>query len=156
MSIYDPLSEALGIEPMNNPTYLKIEINDQEIISEYRSVWTGKKHTEESKELIRQKALGRKRTEEWKISHSKMMTGKKHSLESRLKRSVKLSGSKNPMFGKKHTELSNQNRRMSTGHKIVIDDIVYFSRREAAKKIGVSRPTIDYWLKKGKAKMVHG
>lgn len=47
----------------------------------------GKKHSDETKNKIRQKAIGRK-----------------YSLESKLKNKDKNKGSNNPFFGKKHTE----------------------------------------------------
>ena len=107
----------------------------------------GKQHTEETKEAIRHMAIGRKMPDDWGKKHAEKLRGKKHTLESRLKRGMK--GEANPMYGKHWSEEQKLQRVIKQGMRVTIDGIVYNSKREAAKLLGVSRPTIDNWIKNG-------
>lgn len=152
MSIYDPLSIALGIEPQSNLSYLnEIIIEEYDTIEVYKSVWTGCKHTDHSKRLISMKATGRKKPNGWCERHSEKIKGRKHTVETRKKISISLSGQNNPMYGMKHSDEDKRIRRKVLGQKVIVNDIEYDSKREAAKFLNVSRSTIDYWLKNGKA-----
>ena len=107
----------------------------------------GLKHTEETKKLIREKAIGRKKPEGWGKRHAEKLRGKKHTLESRLKRIRR--GKDNHMYGKTWNDEQKRQRRLKLGMKVTIDGVEYESKRQAAKLLGVSRPTIDNWLKNG-------
>lgn len=107
----------------------------------------GLKHSEETKESIRQKATGRKKPEGWGERHAAKLRGKKHTLESRMKRGMK--GITNPMFGKKWSDEQKRQRTLKMGMNVTIKGVEYASKREAAKVLGVSRPTIDNWVRNG-------
>lgn len=107
----------------------------------------GIKHTDETKRLIGQKAKGREKPKGWGERHAAKLRGRKHSLESRMKRGMK--GKDNPMFGKKWTDEQKRQRTIKMGMKVTIKGIEYASKREAAKALGVSRPTIDNWVRNG-------
>ena len=87
----------------------------------------GKKHSKESIEKIRNSKKGKSITEK---TRQKMRENNK--------------GCKNPNFGKK-----SPNRR-----KLIINEIIYNSRKEASIKLEISLPTIYNWLKNGKAKNI--
>lgn len=127
MSIYCPLSEALGILPPSNP----IDYNDIDCveISSGGSGFQGRKHSPETKLAMSQ----------WVRTD-----------ECRRKMSLKLSGKNNPMYGKKHTVESNIKRTKSLGSKVSVDGVIYNSIREAGRRIGVSKTTIRTWLKEKK------
>lgn len=77
-------------------------------------------HTEESKELMRQKAIGKKHSEETKKRISEIQKRKINSEESNLKRSKSLQGNKNAVgnqirSGSTHSEVSR--KKMSEAHK---------------------------------------
>lgn len=69
MKIYDPIAEALGIECSHKIDYSNLKDHSSSEYSKYATYGGGgagelngmwnKKHTEETKELIRQKAIGR-------------------------------------------------------------------------------------------------
>ena len=107
MAIYDPLSEALGIEPTENPTYLEpINIEDLDLIESP----SGFPHSEETKLLMSRVAKGRVFTEEHKSNIGKSKIGKSPD-KSHLR------GKNNPVYGRKRPEhtkrMSGENNPMS-------------------------------------------
>lgn len=102
----------------------------------------GRKHSEESKEKIRQSNLGkvksRESIEKWKLSFH----GYKHSDESILKIKKALMGVNNPFYGKKHTEEAkkkigekNKGNKSFSGKKHKIESI------EKIKQKTIGRPS---------------
>jgi len=86
---------------------------------------SGRKHSEATKEKLRQLAMGRPASKETREKRRRAMTGKTQTPESNQKRSRALKGDKNPMYGKtgdqnpmfgrKHSEESK--RKMSETRK---------------------------------------
>lgn len=83
----------------------------------------GRKHSEETKEKIREKAKNRK-------------------------------GERSGMYGKHHTDETKDYLKKLYGKKVKINNIIYYSIREAAKEMNVDPSTIRYWVKKGKAEYI--
>lgn len=79
----------------------KMSKSQKEYFSKNSSPFKGKKHTEESKRLLSEKAKGRKASEETKKKLSEINKGKVISQETRDKISKALSGDRNPMYGKR-------------------------------------------------------
>ena len=80
----------------------------------------GKKHTEETKQILREKCAnfgekngfyGKKHSEETKNKISQSKLGKERTVESRLKQSSSVSGKNNHFYGRKHSEESIQKIR---------------------------------------------
>jgi hypothetical protein len=80
--------------------------------------------------------------------------GVKHSTTTRKLMSEIKVGKNNPFYGKKHSKES----RSKMGHqkrcrKIIIDNVLYNSQKEAAEILGKSKALISKWVKTGKAKV---
>ena len=81
----------------------------------------GYKHSEEVKQRIRESNLNTTRPDSWYDNHSKAMAKRKGVPNAKCFKSVEVNG------------------------------IVYKSVNEACEKVGISRPTLYKWMKKGKA-----
>lgn len=81
----------------------------------------GYKHSEEVKQRIRESNLNATRPDSWYDNHSKAMAKRKGVPNAKCFKSVEVNG------------------------------IVYNSVNEACEKVGISRPTLYKWMKKGKA-----
>lgn len=132
MSIYCPLSEALGIKTSISILDIKEEFSDQ-YYNELPPWNKGLKHTEHTKRLISEKAKGRtsprkgvvlseetkrKISETRKGQHAgckNPMYGRQHSDETRENwsriRKGRNVGENNPMYGRKHAEEKRQKIR---------------------------------------------
>ena len=78
----------------------------------------GMKHSEETKEKLRQFFIGKKLCPQHKENISKSLIGKKRTQEQRLKLSQSKMGYKNPLFGKHLTD--EQKRKLSERNKNLI------------------------------------
>jgi hypothetical protein len=127
MSIYDPLSIALGIEPHPNLSYLNKIIIEELILLDKVSPTM----SEETKKVL---------SDLW-INYWK---DREYPQELRDKISKSLKGR---VFTKEHR------RKQSEAQKkpIMINDKEYDSGRSAAKDLRVSPACIVKWLKNGKA-----
>lgn len=111
----------------------------------------GKKHTEETKNILSIKA------KDYHKNNPNPMLGKSLSKEARKKISIassKRTGNKNSFYGKTHTE-ENKNKmklarlgRIPTNAKVVlIDGFKYASIEEASRKLSIPPTTISYRCK---------
>ena len=116
MSIYDPISEALGILPSDKP----IVYSDSEYVPFVPGAFVGQKHTEETKRLISEIHKGIPKgpqSEEHRKNIGKSKRGIRLNLndDQKRKRSEKFLGDKNPFFGKSHS--LETRLRISEGNK---------------------------------------
>lgn len=116
MSIYDPLSTALGITPQENLSYLN-EIDHLELAqSKNTALWLGKTHTTETIEKMRLADKSYMKSDEYRRKVSDAKKGKPNDKlkgrviteksiekmrETKRKNYVK---EQHPMFGKKHRQ----------------------------------------------------
>lgn len=96
-------------------------------------------HSEETKQKISFTQQGKKNS----------FYGRKHSKESLEKMSIALSGKNNPMYGKNHSEKARKKIAAKASVKIMINDVIYPSIKEAAERNNTSENTIRNWVKKG-------
>ena len=105
----------------------------------------GKRHSEETKNLIKEKAR-----ERYLIKENNPFYGKTHTEETKEKiRATKLAKTQEPgyinhMVGVKRSEdyKLNMSRNMTTNKLVVIDDIEYHSQSEAGRKLKLDISTI--------------
>ena len=141
MSIYCPLSKALGIE--STVSILDVDINPstEELIESSIPPWNkGLSHSEETKERIRLKALGRPSPRKGVILSEET---KKKISEAKTPQNK---GSSNPMYGKKHTE--DTKKRWSEIRKDVTPWNKGIKHSEETKQ-----KLKDAWLKRKQKKM---
>ncbi len=113
----------------------------------------GKKHTEETKEKLRQIQTGKKHTEESKKKMSESRKGEKSYLYGKK-------GELHPCFGKKQSEESIKKRTEGRkgkkiskeivdkfSHKVIINDIEYPSIAEASRQLSINNKIIRARLK---------
>lgn len=115
----------------------------------------GKKHSEETKEKMRQKALGRKASDQARLNMSKSHKNRIVSNETRIKLSIANSGSNHHQYGRKVSEETKRKisqtliKNNLSKQKKVIDlktGIIYNSYKELAEEIGVKYSTLKTWL----------
>ena len=110
---------------------------------------------------------GKKATLETKKKQSKSQKGKIITKETREKMSLSHMGNKHTNDTIQKISLSNTGKTISTKDrnrllyysnskkkKVIINNTIYESITEAAEKNNVTRQTIQYWIKKGKAKII--
>jgi hypothetical protein len=104
MSIYDPLAKALGIEPIENPSYLNEDYDPKVYGDHIPGPFSGQKHTEESRSMIARAHMGKTYSQDTLEKMRLAKVGKKMSDETKRKMSESRLGDKNGFFGKKHTQ----------------------------------------------------
>jgi hypothetical protein len=103
---------------------------------------TGKKHSDETKAKIAQKAIGRIPSDETKVKISKAFKGRKFSETHLEKLRLAGLGNKNGIGNKGNAGKPAHNRK-----KCLIDGIVYESSWSASKALGLLASTIRYRCK---------
>ena len=143
----------------------KNDIPAPPVISGRNHPMYGKKHSENTKKILREKALKRNPISEetrLKISQANKGKGRPHTKESieKMKKSAlrrlpisketrsKMSKSQK---GRHHKEETKLKLRKKNGRKIKIDGVVYQSFKEAANSYGLTRTAMYRWIKNGKA-----
>jgi len=130
MSIYDPLSEALGIESSGNLDYLNpIRKQDLELILEVPPCMS-----EETKKVL---------SDYWKDYWSDKVYPQ--YLRDKISKSLK-----GRVFSEQHLLRKSEAQK----RKISVNGITYDSGQEAAKVLGVSPACIVKWAKNGKANYI--
>ena len=111
------------------------------------------KHSEETKQKIRDVNIGKTHTKETKQKISSKNKGKVLTETHKTKISNALKGNKNPFFGKKHTEETKEKmRNAQTGSKnhnskrVICDNIIFVSVKECADYYGVNDKVMRNWL----------
>ena len=166
----------IGVHSTNDPddSYLGSGINIIESIKKYgkdnftKEVLfdfpTRKEASDKEKELVTEEFVLRQDTYnastggigytgDYKRGKDHHMYGNVPSEETRRKLSEGKKGKNNPMYGvslsgEKHW---NYGKTGLCGKKVSVNGVIYNSCREAAKAVGKSEGTFNYWLKKGKA-----
>lgn len=117
MSIYQNLSEALGV-PYDPAPGTKINNSTHYFDEKVPSPFKGKKHTDESKELIAAAHRGKVYSEVTLQRMRKAKLGKKASEETKQKLSLAKRGTLNNFYGKSHSQESlEKNRQAHLGKK---------------------------------------
>jgi hypothetical protein len=141
MSIY--LNKALSqiFEVSYDSSLDNIETNNKNIIPhESYHFFTGKNHTEETKQKISESQRGNqfakdsKRNQQW---YDKNIGN--------------WSKEKNGMYGKSHSIEARQKISESKKKQITVNNMLFSSAKEAAIYYKVSQQTMCKWVKKGKA-----
>jgi hypothetical protein len=130
MSIYDPLSLALGITPQENPSYMD-DIDFEELgHTKNTGLWIGKNHTPETIEKMKLIDKSYMKTEEYRSKVSRAKKGRPNDKlkgriitqesiekmrETKHKNYIK---EKHPMFGKKHSEETLEKMRLTKRLKL--------------------------------------
>ena len=111
----------------------------------------GKTHSPEVKEAARNRKASRKTREKMSNSAKKKFDIHPEMRDNMSKFASERVGSKNPFYGRKHSEetkakLSEINKGNIPGNsiKISIDDVVYFSFKEASSALGIPHTTIRW------------
>lgn len=125
--------------PMKNP---EIAAKVSKTKSGQPGSFKGKHHSEEIKQILREKTLNL-----GFIGEKHPMYGKKHSEEVRKKISNKIEGENHPLFGKHLSKTTKEKLSASKCEKVISPEgKVYNSVREAANSTGIHRTTLSKWL----------
>ena len=127
--------------PMKNPEVAKKVSNFKKFQEPF---FKGKHHSEQTKQILREKTLSLN----WK-GENHPMYGKKHTDETRKKISDKLKGELHPLYGKHLKETTKA--KLSEKHKEAVispEGIEYPSIRDAAKALNLHRCTLSKWINK--------
>lgn len=105
-------------KPVSEERKLK-QSNTMKKICNQRNSWYKSKKRSNDMKVLRNDPNSVYATIEYKNKISRANTGKIHSLEGRKNHSLAVSGEKHPMWGKHHTEESNNRRREYNLHRII-------------------------------------